>query len=87
MKVTKEFVQLFPKTTWTDNEISDAMFTPFDAEDKRKNHIENKGILIIDLPIEEYAKKYNLIDLPDYLNKLKNNREKFPMTIYDGQCF
>lgn len=72
MNVSNEFKKLFPKSTWSDEEIAEAMFTPFDEEDIRKNHPANKGTLIIDMPIEEYAKKNNMIDLDDYLKQLKN---------------
>ena len=72
MKVIKEFVQLFPKSTWIDEEIAEAMFTPFDAEDLKQNHTANKRTLKIEIPIEKYAAQNNLIDLDDYLNELKN---------------
>lgn len=71
MKISKEFAELFPKSTWSDEEIAEDMFTPYDEEDIKQNHRTDKGTLIIDKPLEEYVKKNNLIDLQDYLDKLR----------------
>lgn len=71
MEISEEFAKLFPKSTWSNEEIASAMFTP-DDERLHFRHCVNKGTLYIDVPIKEYAKQNNLVDLEDFLNNAKN---------------
>ena len=71
MEISEEFAKLFPKSTWSDEEIAEAMFTP-DDERSHFHHYANKETLYIDVPIKEYAKQNNLVDLDDFLNNAKN---------------
>ena len=70
MEISEEFAKLFPKSTWSDEEIAEAMFIP-DDERPHFRHCVNKGTLYIDVPIKEYAKQNNLVDLEDFLNSAK----------------
>ena len=70
MEVSDEFAKLFPKTTWTDEEIAEAMFTP--EEESLTHHSADKGFFQIDVTIEEYAKQHTLVDLNEFLNTFKD---------------
>lgn len=71
MEISEEFAKLFPKSTWSDEEIAEAMFT---SDDERPHFrlCANKGTRYIDVPIKEYTKQNNLVDLEDFLNNAKN---------------
>ena len=70
MDVQSEYEKLFPKTTWSDEEIVEHMFDGVDSHVNEKLEDEEEIPEKLDVPIEEYAKEHGLIDMDTILKEI-----------------
>ena len=69
MDIKSELEKLFPKATWSDEEIAEHMFDGVDSINENLDDDEEIPEKL-DMPIEEYAKKHGLIHIDAVLNEL-----------------
>lgn len=67
--IQSEYEKLFPKTTWSDEEIAAHMF------DTKGSHLnedieDGEDVLQLDVTMEEYAKRQGLIDIDTILQQI-----------------
>lgn len=69
MDIQSEYEKLFPKTTWSDEEIAAHMF---DTDDAHLNEDLEDGVDVIhlDVSLEEYVKEHGLIDIDTVLQEI-----------------
>ena len=73
MEISEEFAKLFPKSTWSDEEIAEAMFTPDGVCQNSDDFTEfdNEEDIQLDIIFDEYVKQNKMVDLEDFLNNAK----------------
>ena len=70
MDIKSELEKLFPKATWSDEEIAEHMFDGVDSHINRDFEDDEEIPEKLDMPIEEYAKKHGLIHIDAVLKEL-----------------